>query len=295
MGQEMKSRMLVVALVLVLGILSTNACAPTQGKRINPVERAGLRETVKIEVMQMQWDTWRVEGESPYAHRLTITDTQVLDQLLDAMDTSFQSLAPIKIECIPEYELHFYLQDGTVQEFGYSCDGATFIRGEQNFWEGEDFEPPQPFDALIEAQLATTVPSEVNVVAQAGLTQTVKIEIFETVIETVTPEAEGRPEVVEAQTFHRLTITDSETIGQIVAALNTVLPLGPRTRVPTPYVLQFHLEDGTMKSLGYASGGENPAILRCDQLRCFDEQDAEPPAEFEALIEELLAAETAGP
>ena len=73
----------------------------------------------------------------------------------------------------PKYELHFHLQDGTVQKFGYSCGGATFIRGEQDFWEGEDF--------------------------------------------------------------------------------------------------------------------------RCDQLRCFDEQDAEPPAEFEALIEELSAAETEGP
>jgi len=50
-----------------------------------------------------------------------------------------------------------------------------------------------------------------------------------------------------------------------------------------------------MKSLGYASGGENRSILRCDQLRCFDEQDAEPPAQFEALIEELLAAETESP
>ena len=100
---------------------------------------------------------------------------------------------------------------------------------------------------------------------------------------------------VEAQTFRRLTITDSETIEQIVAALDTVLPLGPRARMPMPYVLQFHLEDGNMKSLGYASGGENPAILRCDQLRCFDEQDAEPPAEFGALIGELLAAETEGP
>jgi len=63
----MKSRMLVVA--LVLGILITNACTPTPGKRINPVEQAGLRDTVKIEVMQ--WDTWGAEGEPPYAYRTT--------------------------------------------------------------------------------------------------------------------------------------------------------------------------------------------------------------------------------
>ena len=95
-------------------------------------------------------------------------------------------------------------------------------------------------------------------------------------------------------TFHRLTITDSKTVRQIIAALDTVLPLGPRAGIPMPYVLQFHLKDGTNKSLGYASGRENPAILRVDQLRCFDRQDAEPPAEFEALIGELLAAEAEG-
>lgn len=50
-----------------------------------------------------------------------------------------------------------------------------------------------------------------------------------------------------------------------------------------------------MRSLGYASGGGNPAILRVDGLRCFDTQDAEPPAEFEALIGELLAAGAEGP
>ena len=127
------------------------------------------------------------------------------------------------------------------------------------------------------------------------MTQTVKVEIYETIRETVTPEAEGRPAVVQAQVFHRLTVTDSETIGGIVAALDTVVPLGPRTGIPTPYVLQFHLKDGTMRSLGYASGSGNPAILRVDELRCFDRQDAGPPAEFEALIGELLAAQAEGP
>jgi hypothetical protein len=65
--------------------------------------------------------------------------------------------------------------------------------------------------------------------------------------------------------------------------------------VPTPFVLQFHLKDTTIKSLGYASGGEDPAILRVDGLRSFNRQDAEPPAEFEGLIGELLATEADGP
>jgi hypothetical protein len=280
-----------VSLFLVLGILIMSACAVTQGDRINPVEQANLRDTVKIEVMAFDPD--RAEGTSPYVQLLTITDTETLAQLLDALDTDLQ--VALKVECIPEYELHFHLQDGTVHPFGYSCYGASFIRGKQTFWQGEDYYPAERFDTLLQEQLAATVPSEVNIVAQAGLTQTVKVEIYETVRETVTPEAEGGPTVVEAQVFHRLTITDPETIGQIIAALDTVVSLGPRTGIPMPYVLQFHLKDGTTKSLGYASGGEDPAILRVDGLRSFYRQDAEPPAEFEGLIGELLAAEADGP
>jgi hypothetical protein len=287
----MKTRIPAMSLILVLGTLIMSACAPIQGERINPVEQASLRDTVKIEVMEFDPD--RAEGTSPYVQLLTITDTRILDQLLDALDANLQ--VALKVECIPEYELHFHLQDGTVQEFGYSYHGATFIRGEQGFWEGEDYDPPERFDALLQEQLAATVPSEVNIVAQAGLTQTVKIEIYETVSKTVTPEAEGRPSVIEAQISHRLTIADSAAIGQIIAALDTVVPLGPRARVPTPYVLQFHLKDGTMRSLGYASGNGNPAILRVDGMQSFKRQDAEPPAEFEGLIGELLAAEADGP
>jgi hypothetical protein len=59
--------------------------------------------------------------------------------------------------------------------------------------------------------------------------------------------------------------------------------------VPTPYVLEFHLDDGTVQSLGYAIAGENPGILRGEQ-GLFRGQDAEPPVEFETLIGELLAS-----
>jgi hypothetical protein len=286
-----RTRISIVSLFLVLGTLIMSACAVTQGERIIPVEQASLRDTVKIEVMEFDPDS--AQTASPYVQLLTITDTQILDQLLDALDTDLQ--VALKVECIPEYELHFHLQDGTVQPFGYSCYGASFIRGKQDFWQGEDYDPPERFDTLLQEQLATTVPSEVNIVAQAGLTQTVKVEIYETVRETLTPEAEGRPAVVQAQVFHRLTITVPESIGRIVAALDTVVPLGPRAGVPTPFVLQFHLNDGTIRSLGYASGGEDAAILRVDGLRSFSRQDAQPPAEFEGLIVELMATEANGP
>ena len=58
--------------------------------------------------------------------------------------------------------------------------------------------------------------------------------------------------------------------------------------MPTPYVLDFHLDNGTVQSLGYAITGENAGILRGEQ-GLFRGQDAEPPAEFETLIGDLLA------
>ena len=103
-------------LVVALGILVLNARALTQAKQVNPVEQAGLRDTVKIDIIE--FNPWDAEGE-PYIDGTTIANPKVLDQLLDALDTNLR--VTLKLECIPEYELHFHLGDGTIQTFGYSC------------------------------------------------------------------------------------------------------------------------------------------------------------------------------
>jgi hypothetical protein len=250
--------------------------------RVNVVKQAGLDQTTTIELLELD-----MASDSPtrgeYVERVAIADPQLLDEILAALDTDLQ-VAP-KVACIPDYTLRFRLADGAMQEFGYSCDSAPFLRGEQGFWKGKDFVPPEQFDALLQAQLVTTLPSEVNLVEQARLTSTVKIEIYE----TVSAEVADSPGVVEAHVVHRLTISDSQVIAQIVAALDTDLALGTRARVPTPYVLEFHLGDGTVQSLGYAIAGENPGILRGEQ-GLFRGQDAEPTVEFEMHIGELLAS-----
>ena len=107
----------------------------------------------------MEFNIRDAESE-PYIHRMTITDPSMLGRLLDSMDTNLQ--VTLKLACIPEYELHFHLRDGTVQTFGYSCHGASFIRGEQGFWESEDYDPPEQFDALIEEQLALNPPEPIQ-------------------------------------------------------------------------------------------------------------------------------------
>jgi heat shock protein HslJ len=249
---------------------------------VNLMRAAGLEQTSSLEVLELD-----LNSDSPtsgeYVERVVISDPQILDQVLAALDTDLQA-TPI-VACIPEYTLRFRSAEGGIQEFSYSCGGASFVRGGQEFLRGKDFSPPEQFDALLRAQLATTLPSEVNFVEQAGLAATVKVEIYE----TVSSEIADSPGIVEAHVVHRLTISDSQVIAQLVAALDADLALGPRARVPTPYVLEFHLDNGTVQSLGYAITGENPGILRGEQ-GFFQEQDAQPPVEFENLIGQLLAS-----
>lgn len=261
---------------------TVNAAGHVAELTVNLMRAAGLEQTSSLEILELDLDSDSpTSGE--YVERVVISDPQLLDQVLAALDTDLQA-TPI-VACIPEYTLRFRSADGGIQEFSYSCDGASFLRGKQDFWQGKDFRPPEQFDALLQAQLATTLPSVVNVVEQAGLAATVKIEVYE----TVSSEVADSPGVVEAHIVHRLTIADSPVITQIVVALDADLVLGPRARVPTPYVLEFHLDDGTVQSLGYAITGENAGVLRGEQ-GLFQGQDAEPPVEFETLFGELLAS-----
>jgi hypothetical protein len=243
---------------------------------VNPVEEANLHSTVKLEVLELD-----LASDSPdaggYVQRLIIEDATLLDEIVGALDTEL-SVAP-KLACIPIYTLRFQLEDGTVHEFGYSCQDASFIRGEQEFWQGKDYRPPEGFESLLDQQLATTLPSTVNVTQQARLAETVAIEVYETIISEVT----DTPGVAEAHVEQRLTITNLDVIGEIVASLDEELPLGPRARMPAPFSLQFRLQDGSVQLLGYAPGGEQPGILRGDQ-GFFGGQDAQPPSVFELLM-----------
>jgi hypothetical protein len=113
------------------------------------------------------------------------------------------------------------------------------------------FAPQERFDALLQAQLATTLPPVVNVVEQAGLAAKVKIGVYE----AVSSEVADSPGIVKAHVVRCLGIVDSLVVAQLVAALDTDLALDPSARVPTPYVLEFHMEDKTIRSLGYAITG----------------------------------------
>jgi len=290
----------VLALVVVslLVVLFVSACAPTtagitepstapvvEDAPINLVEQAGLSNSVMIEVMEFDLDRSGNEN-NPYVLRLTITDTQTLDLFVDALDTDLQ--VALKVECIPEYELFFHLQDGTVQEFGYSCGGASFIRGEQSFWGEQDFRPPERFDALIEKQLALTPPepieASINVAEEARLASAVEIEISQVHISSSSEDGIG---VAQVSVEHLLRIPDANTLGELVAILDTTLDLVPQIQCVPEYQLRFKLSDGTLYDLSFGCGREGSPVMRGTQ-RFWRGMDVVPPAMFSALLEEQM-------
>ena len=307
MGTLMRYRkaktVLALLVVILLVALIVSACAPTMAEitdtstgpmvevaPINLVEQAGLNNSVMIEVMGFDLDRSANESD-PYVRRLTVTDPQVLDQLLEALDANLQ--VALKVECIPEYELFFHLQDGTVQEFGYSCSGASFIRGEQSFWEEQDFHPPERFDALIEEQLALHPPDaievSINVVEEVGLDSAVEIEVSRLHTSSST---EGDIGVAQLSFEHLLTISDAEVLGQLVATLDTTLDLHPRTQCSPEYLLRFKLSDGRLTDLSYGCETEGQPVMR-GGLPFWRGMDVLPPAGFSTLFQELLGR-TAG-
>jgi hypothetical protein len=274
----MKGRSTAITLALTLMLLLAVGCASARKNRVNPVELSGLEKTVKIEVLEFaRWAT----GSQPYVERLTLIDDQVLESMVEVLDTDLEK--GLKVECIPEYRLRFHLEDGTVQEFGYSCGQASFLRGKQDFWQQEDYLPPQGFDDLLQEQLALHPPARVtiNVVEEAGLEGASALEIVRVHTHR---RSEGKT-IVEQVSFDPVhTVRDPETLGQLVASLDAVLELIPQTVCTPEYSLRFTLSDGTPYDLSYGCDADGGAILRGTQP-FWREMDVHPPTEFNALLE----------
>jgi len=238
----------------------------TPARGVNLVEQAGLTETTLIAI---------ADGSS-HRLRLMITDPQIISGVVDALDTDL-SVTP-KLFCAPDYEITFKQADGTVQKFGYSCLGASFIRGDQELLRGEDFLPPERFDELIQGQIAAVEALSVNIVEQARLADAIEVQILE--FEPGTS-SQGVPYVL------RLGIGDLGIIDQIVASLNTDLDVAPKVACIPEYELHFKLTDGTVQKFGYSCLGAS--FLRGDQ-EFLSNEDFWPPEELDELIREHLTA-----
>ncbi len=77
-------------------------------------------------------------------------------QIVAALNADLKPMP--KAACIPEYELRLQLAGGVVQKLGYSCQGTSFLRGDQPAWREQDAQPPAAFDRLMSDLLAAPVP-----------------------------------------------------------------------------------------------------------------------------------------
>ena len=275
----MKGKPRTLSLALALMLLLAGGCARAIAGRVNPVEQAGLEATTQIEVLEFA--LW-APGNQPYVERLTLTDDQVVEQLVEALDTGL--VKGLKVQCIPEYMLRFHMQDGTVQEFGYSCGQTSFLRGKQEFWQQDDYRPPQAFDDLLQEQLALHPPARVtiNVVEEARLQGTTALEV----IRVRTQRRSDGETTIEQVSFESLrTVRDPEVLGRLVASLDTTLELVPPVVCTPQYNLRFTLADGTLYDLSYGCATEGAAVLRGTQP-FWREMEVHPPAEFSTLLEE---------
>jgi hypothetical protein len=119
--------------------------------------------------------------------------------------------------------------------------------------------------------------SQVNVVRSAGLAETTSLEIAELVTEPNTDYVD------------RLTVTDADTLLELVGTLDKDLPLGPRARCLGQYRLRFHLQSGQVEEFEYFC--QEAPFLRGSQA-FWAEKQVEPPAEFVTALRDLLAAVT---
>ena len=135
---------------------------------------------------------------------------------------------------------------------------------------GDSGLPPGTFDALIKEQIGSTWAESVNVAEVLEVARTVEIEILEGVVS-------------------RLTTDDPQVIEQIVAALDRECGFVTRGCFNTKFELQFRLDDGTVQILRFGSEGDNPTVLR-GHPDIWEGRDIRPSADFDALIETLLAS-----
>jgi hypothetical protein len=108
---------------------------------INLTEMAELHNTTQIEVCRLDC--------ASYTPFLTISNAELIASLVGSLDTDLP-LRP-HTRCPDIYQLHFTLEDGQHEYLGYTCEMMTpaFLRGNQEFWHGQDVIAPDAFNELM--------------------------------------------------------------------------------------------------------------------------------------------------
>jgi hypothetical protein len=119
---------------------------------INIVTLADLHSTAGIEVCRLDC--------ASYTPLFTIGNQELIASLISALDSDMP-LRP-HVRCPAVYQLRFILADGQHHDFGYTCQmmTPTYLRGNQDFWMGQDAIAPDAFNELMLPLISPQLPDD---------------------------------------------------------------------------------------------------------------------------------------
>lgn len=133
-----------VLIVFLTGCRAATGATPANGL-VNVVQAAGLDQTTQLEIMQIAPTGQASAGR-------VLTEAASIQPFIAALNQELP-LRP-RSRCLGQYRLRFHLTNGQIQEFEYYCQGdASFLRGDQAFWAGQEIESPAEFDRLVKRWL----------------------------------------------------------------------------------------------------------------------------------------------
>ena len=117
---------------------------------INIVTLVDLHSTAGIEVSRLDCAT--------YTPLYTIGNPELIATLVKALNSDM--LLRPHVRCPSVYQLRFILADGQYYDFGYTCQlmTPTFLRGNQEFWMGQDAVAPDAFNELMLPLIVPNLP-----------------------------------------------------------------------------------------------------------------------------------------
>jgi hypothetical protein len=156
-----RSKPALLLMVLLLELLplacqKQNRLSP--GTEVNIAQSARLAHTTAIEIMQ-NIDGPKITPDPVrgfFVTRVTITDKAVIDQFVGVLDQTLS--VGLALACVPDYRLHFSLDDGATAQFDYLCsdDDPFFLGGglsDHSFSLGGSVRLPGSFKELMDEQL----------------------------------------------------------------------------------------------------------------------------------------------
>ena len=132
---------------------------PPPGQSLNPIAQANLADTERIEVLLQTHTESNGIAEATIQPLAEIRDPAAVAVIVDSLNGELP-LGP-RVRCIANAVLVFHRADGSIYSMSYGCEleSATFLRGEEAYWQGMDVIAPPGFRELIQGAIETSPPA----------------------------------------------------------------------------------------------------------------------------------------